>query len=136
VGRKGEHLIILILVLFFLFLYTWQGWAIEEYIIQNNSLPIVLGLVAPLWAILAGLSMSMPRNISLARIDYSLLLIQGLPAFFLAFGLQLNYLLYVWTGINILAAIMPVNIIFFLDKLDLPLAGGLWLGIILTKALK
>jgi len=76
VGRKGEHLIILILVLFFLFLYTWQGWAIEEYIIQNNSLPIVLGLVAPLWAILAGLSMSMPRNISLARIDYSLLLIQ------------------------------------------------------------
>jgi len=136
VDKRVERIGSLVLVLFFFYLYAWQGWSMEEYIMENNSLPITIGLIMPLWAVLAGISMNLPQFSAIRGVDWAKVILHGLPAFFLAFGPQLNFLLYTYSGINLLAGILPTTWIFFLDKLDLPMVGGIWLGIILTTSLR
>lgn len=134
--RRVEYLGSLVSIVLFFYLYAWQGWSMEDYVISNHTLPIFIGLTMPLWAVLAGISMSLPKMSSIRGIDWLRVYCHGIPAFFLAFGPQLNYLFYVHTGFNILAIILPTPWIFFLDKIDLPMVGGLWLGVSLAKSLK
>lgn len=134
--KKVEQIGCLLLILVFFYLYTWQSWSMELYIMDHYNLPVTLGLTMPLWAILAGISMNLPKFAPIKGIDWWGMLIQGVPAGFLAFGPQLNFVFLKWTGINTLAGFVPANWIFFLDKLDLPMVGGLWLGIVLSKCIE